>query len=333
MVMFDPYTRPPPSAHRIAMLGGTGFVGHQLVNRLSEDGHRLKILSRNREAHRDLLVHPSVEVITANVHDRQTLERHFDDVDAVINLVGVLNAGGRGGAGFERVHVELTRTAAGAAKTAGVRRFMQMSALGASLESRSHYQRTKAEAERLLLEQKDDLDITIFRPATIFGEHDTFINRFAGLLGVVPIAFPLACANTKFAPVYVNDVAEAFARALDNPRTFGETYELCGPDVRTLQEIVEYVRDIQRRRKPVLPLPDFLAKVQGAVFQFVPGKPFSLDNYYSLQHDNVCSARNGLHDFGIRPTGMEAVVPFYLTSRRSRIYDKFRRRAGDAPRP
>ncbi|HEX7029695.1 MAG TPA: complex I NDUFA9 subunit family protein [Gammaproteobacteria bacterium] len=334
MVMFDPYTRPPPSAHRITILGGTGFVGHHLVSRLSEDGHRIKVLSRNREAHRDMLVDPNVEVVTANVYDPQALERNFEDVDAVINLVGILNEKGHKGAGFQRTHVELTRAAANAAKKAGVRRFIQMSALGAALDSASHYQRTKAEAEKVLKDEAGALDVTIFRPSTMFGEHDTFINRFAKLLGRVPVAFPLACAGAKFAPVYVKDVVEAYARALDNPKSHGRTYELCGPDVLTLQEIVEYVRDLQRRRKPVVPLPDFLSKAQAYVFEFVPGKPFSLDNYRSMLRDSVCGGENGLGAFDIQPTGMEAVVPWYMTPRRSRrIYDKFRRRAGGYPRP
>ncbi|HEX7030478.1 MAG TPA: NAD-dependent epimerase/dehydratase family protein, partial [Gammaproteobacteria bacterium] len=202
----------------------------------------------------------------------------------------------------------------------------------AALDSRSHYQRTKAEAEKLLLDMKDELDVTVFRPSTMFGEHDTFINRFAKLLGQVPVAFPLACADAKFAPVYVKDVAEAFARALDDPHSFGRTFELCGPDVLSLQEIVEYVRDLQHRRKPVVPLPDFLAKAQAHVFEFVPGKPFSLDNYRSMLRDNVCAGENGLHAFGIHPTGMDAVVPYYLTPRRSRILDRFRRRSGGFPR-
>lgn len=331
MVMFDPYTRPPQSARRIVILGGTGFVGHYLIHRLTDDGHRVKVLSRNREAHRDLLVHPSVEVITANVHDVNTLERHFDDADVVINLVGILNEKGHDGAGFRRAHVELTRTAATAAKAAGTRRFLQMSALGADTKSPSHYQRTKAEAEDVLLAERE-LDVTIFRPSVMFGAGDSFISRFARLLDLVPVAFPLACANAKFAPVYVKDVVEAYARALDNPDTFGKRYELCGPDVYTLHEILEYIRTVQHRHKPIIPLPDALAKLQAAVFEFIPGKPFSLDNYRSTQKDNVCTGGNGLRDFGITPAGMDGVVPQYLsTPRRRRFYDRFRSQARRGP--
>lgn len=331
MVMFDPYTRPPQSARRIVLLGGTGFVGHYLVHRLTDDGHRVKVLTRNREAHRDLLVHPSVEVITANVYDVNTLERHFDDADVTINLVGILNEKGHDGAGFRRAHVELTRTAATAAKAAGVKRFLQMSALGADAQSSSHYQRTKAQAEEYLLAQPE-LDVTIFRPSLIFGAGDSFISRFARLLDLVPVAFPLACANARFAPVYVKDVVEAYARSLDDPHTFGRRYELCGPHVYTLHEILEYIRTVQRRHRLIVPLPDALAKLQAAVFEFIPGKPFSLDNYRSAQTDNVCLRGNGLDEFGITPTRMEAIVPEYLsTPRRRRFLDRFRSQARRGP--
>jgi len=326
MVMFDPYTRPPQSARCIAILGGTGFVGHALAHRLTDDGHRVKVLSRNREAHRDLLVHPSVEVVTANVYDPEALVRQFEDVDAVVNLVGILNEKGHKGAGFHKAHVEFTQRALDAACKAGVHRFLQMSALGAGTDAPSHYQRTKAEAENAVLARSKDIHVTVFRPSVIFGEGDGLTERFAHLLAAVPLVFPLACPGTRFAPVYVNDVAEAYARALDDSATFGKRYELCGPDIFTLHEIVEYVRKLQSRRRIIVPLPDFLSKAQAAVFEFLPGKPFSLDNYRSAQRDNVCDGSNGLRELGIAPTPMDAVVPSYLTQRRPRrIYDRFRR--------
>lgn len=326
MVMHDPYTRPPQSAHTITVLGGTGFVGHALTHRLTDDGHRLKILSRNREAHRDLLVHPSVEVITANVFDAETLARHFEGADAVVNLIGVLHAKGR--EGFRRVHVELPQKVAATMRKTGVRRLLHMSALGADTSAPSHYLVTKGEAEKFLLSQNEYLDVTVFRPSTIFGEHDTFINRFASLLKLMPGVFPLACADTRFAPVWVNDVAEAYARALDNPHTIGRRYDLCGPKACSLREIVEYIARLQQRRAKVIGLPDAVSRMQAAFMQFLPGKPFTPDNYRSLQVDAVCSADNGLRELGIEPVGMDAVVPSYLTSRRPRrVYDKFRRNA------
>lgn len=326
MVMFDPYTRPPQSAMRIVVLGGTGFVGHALVHRLTDDGHRVKILTRNREAHRDLLVHPSVEIVTANVHDAEALTRHFEDVDVVINLVGTLNEKGHNGKGFHKAHTEFTQRAIDAACRTEVPRFLQMSALGAAMDAPSHYQRTKAEAEGVALARCDETRVTVFRPSVIFGEGDGLTNRFAHLLGMVPMVFPLACSETRFAPVYVKDVAEAFARSLSHPETFGKRIDLCGPEVFTLYEIVDYVRCLQKRRHTILPLPDFLSKVQAAIFEFIPGKPFSLDNYHSTLRDNVCSGSNGLRELGIEPTPMDAVVPNYLTEQRPRRnYDRFRR--------
>lgn len=327
MVMHDPYTRPPRSARTITVLGGTGFVGHALVHRLTEDGHRLKVLSRNREAHRDLLVHPSVEVFTANVFDPETLHRHLDGADVAINLVGTMH-GGRKGRNFRRVHVELAQKVANACRKTNTKRLLHMSALGAGADAPSDYQRSKGEAENLLLSQYQDLDVTIFRPSTVFGENDTFINRFAHLLGIAPGVMPLPCPKARFAPVWVNDVAEAYARALDNPHSFGRRFDLCGPKACTLEEIVKYIRELQNRRTAILPLPDSLSKLMAGVAGFMPGKPFTLDNYRSMQRDNVCTGDNGLAAFGIEPTGMDAIVPYYLTPKRPRrIYDRFRRRA------
>lgn len=316
MVTHDPYTRPPQSAYTISILGGTGFVGQHLVHRLSNDGHRLNVLTRNREAHRELLVHPSVEMFTVDPYDTETLSRFFDRSEVVINLVGILNEKEHDGSGFQRVHVELTRLLADTARKTGVRRFLQMSALGADLESPSHYQRTKAEAEQYLLKEcGGELDVTIFRPSLIFGPGENFVTRFAGLIRRMPGIFPLACAETRFAPVYVMDVVEAFARALYNPHTFGKAYELCGPDVYTLADIVRYVAAHTGHRRMILPLPAGISKLQASVMEYLPGKPFSRDNFHSMQKDSICHGGNGLHDFGIRPTGMDAYVPFQLGSR------------------
>lgn len=315
MIDHDPYTRPPRSAHTITILGGTGFVGSHLVHRLSDDGHRINVLSRNREAHRELLVHPSVEVYTTDVHDAESLARHFEQSEVVINLVGILNEKQHNGEGFQRAHVDFTRNAADTARRCGVRRFLQMSALGADRESPSHYQRTKAEAEDYLLgECAGELDVTVFRPSIIFGAGQNFTTRFANLVKLMPGVFPLACAETRFAPVYVNDVVEAYARCLDRPASFGRHYELCGPEIYTLREIVEYIAEHMHRKRVVLPLPDALGKLQAAVMEYLPGKPFSLDNYRSTLNDNICTGTNGLDELGIHPTHMDAVVPFQLAS-------------------
>ena len=313
---------------RIVILGGTGFVGQRLVSALNDQGHRIKVLSRNREAHRDLLVLPQVEVVTANIFNADSLLKHFERADVVINLVGILNESGHRGHGFQRAHFELTTLAANAARKAGVKRFLQMSALGADADGPSHYLRSKGKAEDFLLQQARELAVTIFQPSVIFGAGDSFLNRFAGLLKIAPV-FPLACARARFAPVYVEDVVEAFSSALHDADTIGKRYELCGPRIYTLQELVSYVRRELGLRRLVVPLPKPLSWLQAAVFEFIPGKPFSLDNYNSTRIDSVCRQGDGLRELGITPTPLEGIAPAYLRQHvdmRNR-YDDYRQHA------
>lgn len=315
------------SRKRIAILGGTGFVGQHLVARLSREGHRIKVLTRRREDHRELLVHPTVEVQSVDVSHSETLVRVFERMDVVINLVGILNESGHSGKGFREAHVSFTQRAADAAEKAGVRRFIQMSALGAGPNAPSHYQRTKGEAENYLMTHANrHMDVTIFKPSVIFGLGDGLVTRFAGLLKMSPV-MPLACHDTRFAPVFVGDVTEAMARSIADPATFGKRFELCGPRIYTLREIVTYVRDQLGIRRLIVPLPKWLAKFQAMVFEFIPGKPFSVDNFNSAQIDNVC-ATNGFDAFGISPVGFDSIVPFYLKRLHPRArYDEFRREA------
>ena len=294
----------------LCVLGGTGFVGRQLLNQLTPGGHRIKVLTRRRERHRDLRVLPTVELLEADVHDLATLREAFRGCDAVINLVGILNEADQG---FAAMHVELPRKIAQACKETGVRRVLQMSALHAdAANGSSHYLRTKGAGEDLMhAAAADGLQVTSFRPSVIFGPRDSFINRFAGLLRLAPYLFPLACPDSRFAPVYVGDVARAFIIALENGATIGHRYDLCGPRVYTLWEIVELTaREFGLRRK-IIELNDTLSRWQARLFEFVPGKPFTLDNYRSLQVDSVCHGDNGLLQLGITPTSLEAVLPRY----------------------
>lgn len=309
---------------RIAILGGSGFVGSHLVARLSQEDHRIKVLARRREDHRELLVHPTADVISVDSSSGESLLRAFENVDVVINLVGILNEKGHSGRGFREAHVNLTQRAADAAAKAGVKRFLQMSALGAGPEGPSHYQRTKGEAESFLMTHAArHMAVTIFKPSLIFGAGTCFVDRFAGLLKMAPV-MPLACPDARFAPVYVGDVVEAMVRSIDDPGTYGKRYELCGPETWTLREIVHYLRQQLGLKRLVLPLPKPLGKLQAMVFEFLPGKPFSVDNFNSLQLDNVCS-EDGFAEFGIQPTSMDAVVPYLLRPLHPRRrYDRFR---------
>jgi NADH dehydrogenase len=247
-----------------------------------------------------------------DVHNAGVLRQQFQGLDAVINLVGILNAPGRGEKGFERVHVELPRKIVNACREAGVRRLLHMSALHAGMDAPSRYLRTKARGEEVVHSTETaDFHVTSFRPSVIFGPDDSFINRFAALLRLTPYFFPLACPSARFQPVYVQDVVTTFAHALEDHNTFGQRYDLCGPTVYTLAELVRYVAKQLGLRRKIIGLNDWMSKTQAACLQLVPGKPFSLDNYRSLQVDSVCTS--GFPSiFGVTPRTLESVVPNYL---------------------
>ena len=292
---------------KVTVLGGTGFVGSRLVPRLHADGHRIDVLSRNREARRELGVLPRVRVVNCDVHDRHALTRALEGADAAVNLVGILNERGNDGSGFRKAHVELADALVAACKAAGVGRLLQMSALRAG-QGASHYLRTRGEAEARV--RSSSLAWTIFRPSVIFGPGDGLFFRFADLLRIAPV-LPIARAGARFAPVHVGDVAEAFARALAHRHSIGETYELVGPRVVTLREIVRWTAELVGLRRAVIGLPDVLGAVQARVGEWLPGKPISRDNFRSLQLDST-SEKDGLGRLGIVATPMELVVPAML---------------------
>lgn len=305
----------------ICIIGGTGFVGHHLINRLTHDGYTVRVPTRRRERHRDLLVNPRVQLIEANVYEPAVLRKLFADCTAVVNLVGILNEHGHHelGLGFDRAHIELPREIVEAMRASKVKRLLHMSALNAyPREEHSHYLRTKGLGEDLVhAAAAHGLQVTSFRPSVIFGPGDSFFNRFATLLRLAPGVFPLACANSRFAPVYVGDVAAAMVHALEHADSIGKHYDLCGPEVYTLAELVDYTaRQIGVRRR-IWRLGDPLSRLQARLLEFVPGKPFSRDNYWSLQKDSVCT-QNSLSVLGITPTAIAAVVPGYLGQRTMR---------------
>jgi uncharacterized protein YbjT (DUF2867 family) len=300
------------SPHKICLLGGTGFVGKRLAMRLSEAGHSIDILTRHRERQRDMLVLPTARLVQGDVYDPEFLRKQFEGSDTVINLVGILNEKGRDGRGFTRAHVELPERVAQICRQTGVNRLLHMSALHASPHAPSHYLRTKAMGEEAVHRAEGtDFHVTSFRPSVIFGPGDGFLNRFASLLRLTPGVFPLACPQARFQPVYAEDVVRAFVESLDNHKTFGQRYDLCGPKVYSLREIVEYVARLIGKRVCLIGLNDALSYLQAAALEFAPGKPFSLDNYRSLKVDSVCD--KGFPDvFGITPSSLEEIAPSYL---------------------
>jgi NADH dehydrogenase len=298
------------------VLGGTGFVGTELVSRLVREGYDVRVPTRRLVNGMHLKVLPTVQLVVANIHDVRVLGQLFSGVDVVINLVGILNEHGK--ATFRAVHKDLTSRVIEAMRAQRVRRLLHMSSLAAGAQAPSQYLRTKAEAEAQVRVAATTIDATIFRPSVIFGERDSLTNRFARLLRASRGFLPLARPGARFAPIHVDDVVEAFMRALRDRRgTSGKCFELCGPEVMTLTELVRSTAKAAALPCHIIPLPDVIAQLQAVVMDFFPGKPFSYDNYKSLTVDSVCS-QNGCTSLGIQPVAMHSVIAGYLNDHSTR---------------
>ena len=309
----------------IVLIGGSGFVGQYLVRELAADGHRCKVLTRSAGRRREFRLERGTLLVQADVYSPDVLAGQFEGADAVISMAGILNEQGFGGKGFHRVHVKLVGGIIEACNRAGLSRLLHLSALNAG-KGASHYLQSKGEAEDLLRSARN-LDVSIFQPSVIFGPGDSFFNRFASMLRWMPV-LPLACPNSRMQPVYAGDVAAAMAASLGNPSTHGKTCELGGPRDYTLLELVRWTGKTLGLRSVVAPQPPLVSRVQAALLDFVPGKPFSTDNFRSLQLDNV-TASNALPNFGIVPGAVESIVPGYLgVSLRQRRLGSIRKRAG-----
>lgn len=293
----------------ICVLGGTGFVGTEIVTRLAREGHWVRVPTRRPGGGQHLRVLSTVELVNANVHDPRTLGQLLAGMDVVINLVGILNE--RGHSTFQMAHAELAAKLVAATRGTRTRRLLQMSAAGADRErGPSRYLRSKGEAEACI-EAAPHLDFTVFRPSVIFGPRDSLTNRFATLLRLAGGVLPLARSQARFAPAFVGDVAEAFVRALHDRNSFGQIYPLCGPQVLTLEQIVRMTAAVAQLPCRIVRLPDALGRLQAALLGLLPGKPLSLDNFRSLTVDSVCS-EDGFARLGIAPRHMMSVLPFYL---------------------
>lgn len=306
---------------RVVLIGGSGFLGCALANRLAEAGVSVLVPTRRRSRAGHMLVLPSVEVVQADVHDPVVLERLLAGADAVVNLVGVLHsrAGTPYGPDFARAHVELPARIVAACRSAGVARLVHVSALGADPAGPSEYQRSKAAGEEAVRAAGSLPAWTILRPSVMFGRGDRFLNLFARLAHRFPV-LPLAGAGARFQPVYVEDVAEVIWRCLAEPAAAGQTLEVAGPTVYTLRELVEYVCELAGTPRPVIPLPEPLAMLQAAIMERLPSPLMSRDNLRSMRRDNVASGAP--LPFAMTPTPIEAIVPSYLGdgSPRARYY-------------
>lgn len=316
---------------KILLLGGSGFVGTYIANRLSEQGVRVTIPTRRRDRTKKLIMMPWVEMPEVNIGDPAELEALVRGQDAVINLVGILHSRDVKlpySRDFEQAHVELPRKIVAACKAAGVRRLVHMSALGASVDAPSEYLRSKGDGEAIVLAAQGELDVTVFRPSVIFGVEDSFFNMFASLLKVLPV-FPLGMSQTRFQPVWVADVADAFVGCLNNQDTFGRVYELVGPKVYTLKELVQYVAKLSKSRAWIFPISEGWAYLQAGLLWLSPKPVMSPDNLRSMQVDSVSSDASKVYP-GWHPTAVEAIAPTYIAGNnpRSRLnrYRWFARR-------
>jgi uncharacterized protein YbjT (DUF2867 family) len=319
---------PEPARALATVFGGSGFIGRYVVGALARLGWRVRV--GVRQPHLANHLQPLGDVgqimpVQANVRYPDSLAAACYGADAVVNLVGILYSAGA--QKFDAVHAAGAAAVAEAARQAGARRFVHISAIGADPESAAEYARSKAEGEARAREAWGET--VIVRPSIVFGPEDSFFNRFAAMARMSPALPLIGGGHTRFQPVYVGDVAEGIARLLTLEAAAGKTYEFGGPEIFTFRELMEFVlRTIQRRRL-LVPVPWPVARLQASVLQLLPSPLLTIDQVELLKTDNVVSdaavkAGLTLDGLGIVPQGIEAIVPAYL--------GRFRR-AGQFTRP
>ncbi|MBZ9938058.1 complex I NDUFA9 subunit family protein [Mesorhizobium sp. BR1-1-16] len=300
----------------VTIFGGSGFIGRHAVRALAKRGWRIRVAVRRP----DLAGHVQplgavgqIMPIQANLRYRWSVDRAVEGADAVVNLVGILSESGR--QTFGAVQSFGARAVAEAARGAGISTLVQMSALGAAANSESLYARSKAEGEAAALQTVPGA--VVLRPSIVFGPEDQFFNRFANLTRFMPFLPLIGGGTTRLQPVFVGDVAEAIARAVDGTVTGGRVYELGGPEVKTFRECLELTLKEIERSRPLLPMPWGVARVQASIMEWLPNPMMTRDQLKLLETDNVVSPHaiaegRTLQGMGITPTSLAAVLPSYL---------------------
>jgi NADH dehydrogenase len=298
----------------ILVLGGTGFVGRHVCEKLQREGWAITVPTRRARNAQSVQHLPGLTVIEANAHDEAALTRLLPGHDAVVNLIAILHGTE---AAFEHVHVELPKKLARVCVATGVTRLVHISALGVALDSPARYQRSKARGEAAL--RAAALELTVLRPSVIFGAGDRFLNLFAKLQSIFPVV-PLAGADARFQPVWVEDVAQAVVTSLKQNASIGQTYECAGPEVLTLADLVRIAGRYGSSQRPILPLPMALGKLQATLMELAPGEPLmSRDNLAAMSVDNVASGQwPDLTALGIHPASVHTVAPTYLGTKGGR---------------
>lgn len=311
------------SKRNIVLLGGAGFVGSHIAHRLDAAGYNVKVLTRRRDSARHLILLPRVQVAECDVMHDEALHDALAGADAVINLVGILHEGR--GRTFTEVHGELPERIAEICQSLGVSRLLHISALRAGPNAPSAYLRSKGAGEAAI--KRSTLAWTIFRPSVVFGAGDSFLTMFAGLARLMPVMF-LACPEARFQPIWVEDLAQAVVQSVDDPSTVGQSYDLCGPKVYTLRELVAYAASCAGAKPCIVGLNAGLSLLQAACMELLPVKLMTRDNVLSMQVDSVCDC-DFPKVFHFAPTPLEAVAPEYLAGDTPRAgYLRFRTFAG-----
>ncbi len=309
----------------ICVVGGAGFVGSSIVSKLDAAGYQVKVLTRHRERAKHLILLPNVQVQTCDIHADAALSDCLRGSDAVINLVGILHESKSNT--FDSVHHQLPIRLAKLCDDLAIERFIHMSALGSSEQAPSQYLQSKALGEVALSQFKGNVDITTFKPSVIFGRGDSFLTLFSNLIKYLPVIF-LAKPDAKFQPIWVEDVASVFVNSLENADTYGKSYELVGPKVYSLRELVEKTMDVMACKRIIIGLSDKLSYLQAWFLEWLPVKLMTRDNVRSMEIDNV-SDKPMAAEIKMPLMPLEAVIPEYLMNKTPRAaYNQFRTAAG-----
>ena len=308
--------------NKVVILGGTGFIGAQLATKLSPKSKKIIIPTRNTESNPGLKMIPNLEIVSTDVKDERSINLLLEDADLVINTVGILNEINEDNS-FDKIHYQLPKKVSNSIKKNEVKRFMHISSLNADPKSIGKYLKSKGKAEDFLISETSSFcNLTIFRPSIVFGESDSFFNKFATLLKFLPI-FPLACPNAKFMPVYVEDLTDFMISTINTIDTYGQKIDVTGPNEYTFRELIDQTLMALNTRRIIIPLNNFLSRLQARVFEKLPGKLFTMDNYQSLQIDS-CS------DEGFKgSSSLEDIIPQYLNIKtKQERFEKLRKKSG-----
>ncbi len=307
---------------KITIIGGMGFIGSQLAAKLSKFCKKIVILTRNKASNSSITVLPNLEIIQVDINDERTLKEYTKDSDILINLVGILNEFDKTNT-FKMIHYDLVKKISNAIQVNKIKRFLHISSLNANPRSSSNYLKTKGMAEEFLLQNTSSFcKVTIFRPSVVFGEKDSFFNKFAKILKFSPI-FPLACPSAKFMPIYIHDLTDFIIDSINNTKTYNASIDITGPKEYTFRELINLTLKFLKVRRLVIPLGDNLSKLQAIIFERLPGKLFSIDNYHSLKVDSISSK-------GFKGTTcVEDIVPTYLNRLKNRNHiEELRKKSG-----